>query len=409
MKRILLSVAAVAVVACGQPAPQPAWPQSASPSAVGNERIYLGSASDQSTVGVVEAATGKIERTMPRGAPAPDWSRLYSVAANPGGVSLRLVDTLTGDVHRSLTVPSWVDGVHLSANGQWLALASNPDAAAAASRFQVSDATLQGKPVDVELKGSFTFDGLSGDGKRLYLLEWLSAGSYQVRQYDLAQRSLMPWVISDKGEIGKPMSGVAVSSLTSSDGLMQLTLYQHQKDGGAFVHVLPIGSADQQFAYCIDLPAPTQGWSLTGSPDAEHFYAVNLLSSSVVALSLSGTDPPGVRQETLRTPQSRWPGMVLDAAAREGPGRALAAVSLDGTRLLVSSGTGLASFDLRTWRPGPAAGLGGDQLRSLAVGRSGWVYAVSATGRLLRIDPVKTRVAWTSEPEFSGLEILHVG
>jgi hypothetical protein len=154
----------LAVMACGAEAPPASGPvHSSPPAAPTNDRLYLG---DGSALTVVDAATGEVRRTMPAGAPSPDWSRLYSVAGSYANVQLRLVDAATGEINRVLPVPNWVSEARLSANGLWLALVPKPDPRAPITRFQVRPADLTQQPIDVELAGAFAFDGLSGDRKR---------------------------------------------------------------------------------------------------------------------------------------------------------------------------------------------------------------------------------------------------
>ncbi len=103
----------------------------------------------------------------------------------------------------------------------------------------------------VRLKGDFSFDALSPDGARLYLIQHLSANDvtrYQVRAYDLETRRLLPGVVAAKGETD--MRGLPLARVASRDGVWAYTLY-----GGmpreAFVHALNTARAQ---AFCIDLP-----------------------------------------------------------------------------------------------------------------------------------------------------------
>jgi hypothetical protein len=104
----------------------------------------------------------------------------------------------------------------------------------------------------VELKGSFSFDALSPNGRRLYLIEHLwtdqSSPRYRVRAFDLQTQRLLARVISDKTSWETDMEGMPVSRL-AHDG-WAYTLY------GAvgprpFIHALDLRHAA---AVCIDMP-----------------------------------------------------------------------------------------------------------------------------------------------------------
>jgi hypothetical protein len=364
------------------------------------DRLYL---ADGSALKVVNGATGDLLRVLPAGAAPADWSRLSSLTSGSAGVTLQVVDAVTGQVQHAVQAPSWADGVRVSANGAWLALVSRPDPKV--TRFQVRDADLARQPVEMALNGRFVFDGLSGDGQRLYLLQMGSGGSYQVRLFDVGKNQLLPDPIVDKTDSSAVMSGSAVNSLTTRDGLMQLTLYERNQKGQAFVHALPIGSS-LPFAYCVDLPAPGSGWMLAAAPDGQRFYAVNAVSNQVVTLTTLGYDPPRVsKAKLLAGPGPR--GLVATAEAKEGVGPALA-VSADGSTLFVDGPGMVTSLDVRTMRRSGAVSLG-EAVRSLAAAPSGWLYAMSPGGRVLRIDPSTMKVSWASDAAFNGFELLHAG
>jgi hypothetical protein len=329
------------------------------------------------------------------------------VAGSYANVQLRVVDTATGAIVRALTVPAWVSEARLSSNGRWLALVARPDARVAATRFQVRDAELAAAPIDVELPGAFAFDGLSGDGQRLYVLQLKRDGSYQVKLYDLAAHRLAPDAIVDKTDASTVMSGAPVNSLTTADGQEQLTLYERDSRDQAFVHVLPVG-VSIPFAYCVDLPAPGAGWTLAAGPDGRRFYAANMTSGWLVMLRAGGLAPPEVSSGRLVAGTS-WFGPARDAEAKEDPQRTAAAVSADGRTLFAGGGESVMRIDAASLRAGGVASLGSEQVLSLATGRSGWLYATTSSGRLLRIDPGSMRVAWRSQEAFSGSSILHTG
>ncbi len=105
----------------------------------------------------------------------------------------------------------------------------------------------------VELRGSWSFDALSPDGKRLYLVEHISAGpspKYRVRAYDLAAGRLLPNAVIDRLVSKAIMGGQPATRTTTPDGRWAYTLYARAK-GKPFVHALD--TARRQ-AFCIDLP-----------------------------------------------------------------------------------------------------------------------------------------------------------
>jgi hypothetical protein len=280
----------------------------------------------------------------------------------------------------------------VAGGGRWLVFGA-PDS----GLFQVQDAEFASPPVAVHLDSRFTFDGLSGDGRRLYLLEWLGSGRYQVREYDLLNRELAPQVIADKSELGQPMSGQAGASFTSRNGALQLTLYERSAKARAFVHALPVGQ-DVPFAYCVDRPGPDSGWGFVGGPDGRRFYAASPLAGSVVEIVEQGaTNNPGVRQGDLGRRADR---------GRRAPA---AVVSSDGSTLYVAMDNGLVAVDTRTLRP-RATGLDGVSIDALGAAPDGSaLYALAGPTRLLRIDP-RTLAPIGSTSLDSPMEaILHVG
>jgi hypothetical protein len=137
-------------------------------------------------------------------------------------------------------------------------------ASSAASRFVVLDTALTRAPRLLELPPGFSYDAVSPDGAKLYLIEHLGAAAsehYQVRSYDLRAARLDEAVIADKTRVAEWMAGHPTSRVTSTDGSIVATMYE--RDGGEpFVHVL---HAADGFAACIDLPEAAHGLLLTGS------------------------------------------------------------------------------------------------------------------------------------------------
>jgi hypothetical protein len=104
----------------------------------------------------------------------------------------------------------------------------------------------------IALKGDFSFDALSPDGRWLYLVQYLSKRDptrYLVRLYDLRRGRLLPEPIIDPREVGDVMRGMPITRAASPDGRFAYTLY----DGAGehpFIHALDtVGRT----ARCIDL------------------------------------------------------------------------------------------------------------------------------------------------------------
>jgi hypothetical protein len=311
---------------------------------------------------VLDVPTGRVVRTLPAGTPSPDWRRLYVVSAS----MLNVIDPSTGGVSAAHPVPDWAQVVRTSADGRWLVFSR----AGPGDVFEVQDADWAIPPVDVALAGSFTFDGISDDGQRLYLLERLTGDHYHVRLYDLAGRALAPFVIVDKTNVSEDMSGTALAGFATRSGSMQLTLYQRSPgEGPAFVHALPIGESIP-LAFCVDLPGPSSGWAFAPGPDGSRFYAVNPGAGMVVQLDQgSSIGPPGLRQ-----------GQIAAGAA----GVPALAVSPDGATVYAGTGSGVLAVDAMTLAV-RARGMAGRPVTALAATRTA-VFAMSGT-RLVRLDP----------------------
>jgi hypothetical protein len=105
----------------------------------------------------------------------------------------------------------------------------------------------------VELRGAWSFDALSPDGSRLYLVEHISAGEtprYRVRAYDLVPGRLLPKAVIDRLVAKALMGGEPVTRASTADGRWAYTLYA-RKGGRPFVHALDTAT---RRAFCIDLP-----------------------------------------------------------------------------------------------------------------------------------------------------------
>jgi hypothetical protein len=140
----------------------------------------------------------------------------------------------------------------LSRDGKTLVLGQAPTGRTLAkeSTLLVLDAaTLRTRHI-IDLPGDFSFDALSPDGNRLYLIQHTSATDferYRVRAYDLVHWRLRPGAIVDKTEPN--MSGSPVVRLDGPGGAWVYTLYLHQ-GAEPFVHALDAAHAR---ARCLDV------------------------------------------------------------------------------------------------------------------------------------------------------------
>jgi len=103
------------------------------------------------------------------------------------------------------------------------------------------------------LRGTFAFDALSPNGKRLYLTQHLDANNlsrYVVRAYDLIHDRLLPGRIADRTQRSWVMQGDALARTTTPGGRWVYTLYANY-GGTPFIHAL---DTVRGVAHCIGLP-----------------------------------------------------------------------------------------------------------------------------------------------------------
>jgi hypothetical protein len=106
----------------------------------------------------------------------------------------------------------------------------------------------------LNLHGSFSFDAISPDGSRIYLIHNLflhgRPRGYEVRALDTAGGRLLPRPIVDPDEPDEQMQGLPITRANSSDGRWAYTLYDGN-GGEPFVHAL---DTVRGRAVCVDLP-----------------------------------------------------------------------------------------------------------------------------------------------------------
>jgi hypothetical protein len=199
------------------------------------------------------------------GVASHDGFHYVTVPNGTSGTIVEKIDVAHSQVYWWMRVPgSWgtptigngATGQGLSRDGHTLVLASLSGPFASPSRFLVVDARRMKVLRTIALEGSFSFDALSPDGSKLYLIQYTQSASndlshYIVRGYDLGTSRLLPGKIADRSEHEETMAGDAQTRTTSADGRWVYTLYQ-KPNGEPFVHALDtVGAA----AYCIDLPS----------------------------------------------------------------------------------------------------------------------------------------------------------
>jgi hypothetical protein len=142
----------------------------------------------------------------------------------------------------------------LAHDGRTLVLSSFPaqPSTRAVSRFAVLSAKSLRLRHLITLRGAWSFDALSPDGKKLYLVEYVAGrdARYRVRAYDLERGRLVREAVVDPRQGGRSMSGEPVTRLSGPGGVWEYTLYR--KPGGLpFIHALNTNTAK---ALCIELP-----------------------------------------------------------------------------------------------------------------------------------------------------------
>lgn len=146
----------------------------------------------------------------------------------------------------------------LSHDGQTLVLEGAGVGLTSPTRFLVVDPRQMQVVRTISLDGYFSYDAMSPDASRLYLIQYTHGSSqdttrYIVRAYDMRTNRLLPGKIAARDEDGKEktMTGYAMTRTTSAGGRWVYTLYQ-KPSGEPFVHALDTVAG---VAHCIDLPA----------------------------------------------------------------------------------------------------------------------------------------------------------
>jgi MYXO-CTERM domain-containing protein len=213
----------------------------------------------------------------------------------------------------------------LSADGSTLVLSEIPNTyPLRRTRLLVLDAHTLKIEQRIALKGFYSVDAVSPDGRHVYLVHYTKPTSdpnaYEVVAYD--RRDGRRQVIMDPDEPDEAMSGMPLSRVTSADGRYEFTLYDNADE--PFIHMLDTSG---KTAECIDLPQ-LQGRDLSRAalrldggtvaigdlarldPETQE---VTLASAAPVAAStprVTATPAPPAPEDT-----SAWPFVALGLAA----------------------------------------------------------------------------------------------
>ena len=112
----------------------------------------------------------------------------------------------------------------------------------AQTRLLVLDAHNLSSADVVVLHGDFSFDAVSPNGSRIFLIHYTSAidpTRYEVRAYDVSTRGCVAKPIVDPRDAAEKMRGNPLSRVMSPDGRFAYTLYDG--NGHPFVHALDTG------------------------------------------------------------------------------------------------------------------------------------------------------------------------
>jgi hypothetical protein len=117
--------------------------------------------------------------------------------------------------------------------------------------FAVVDAQRMRLRRHIDLRGDFSFDAISPNGRIVYLIQYLSPRDqrkYAVRAYDMQARRFFRAPVVDPSEPDEDMSGIPVTRVSDEQGRWAYTLYDGRKH--PFVHAL---DTERRTAVCIDL------------------------------------------------------------------------------------------------------------------------------------------------------------
>ncbi len=300
----------------------------------GRPQLYLDTSGG---VAAIDAESGASTFTATDARASGDWSRL--VAAAPSGSTTRVstIDALDGTTVDAFAVDGTNDVRVVSFRGDQVALSPHPlgrdgRQPGRARTTLVIAATDGSRARTYDLPGNIEPEAFSSDGRAVFVIDYLPAldpDRYQVRRLDLTTGELGE-VPSPDGVSQGQMPGVARTNVMAADGSRLYTLYTSAGEDGrpySFVHVLDL---DEQWAHCVDLPAPfgrdPEALGLTVSPNGAEVYVADVATGRLAAVPTDQLVVDRVGRMSVRGRQGHPHLTATNALVFVGIGRTLAAV-----------------------------------------------------------------------------------
>ncbi|MDY7083963.1 MAG: hypothetical protein SYR96_02540 [Actinomycetota bacterium] len=320
-------------------------------------------------------------------------SRDGAVAYAVEGESLVRIDAATGAPLQKQSIGGgWVPRV-VAESGRACVLTRTPAADPPAGRTSTPVLVARaGGEKTFDLPGCVEPDALTSDDRGLFVLDWLPAGRpghYRVRLLSLGDGTVASLLTRDKRPIPEgaeeQMRGRGRQAVYLRDRQTLYTLYTHQPEhqhtrdllGGtrsqvhAFVHVLHLS---EQWAYCLDLPAPFGEGPAEGHALAVDGQRIAVLDTASGSIAYASTESLAI-EKVARTKAG-------GGRAALGSGRGGRLFAADGTTVHVLDGGGVTD----TWElPGAARGLclspDGSRLYAGVASAVAWLDAASGALR----------------------------
>ena len=365
---VALSVAALAVAACTQGAPDDAANRP-----VPRETLLL---TTQAGPLVVQIPSGSVLFDRPRTVASLGGSWLLSATPSAGSTLLETVDGADAESASDVSLDGTLDVRVVSESGAAVALTDplpdgwDPEVPLPRSRtpIVVADPTGAGQPRTYDLRGNFEPEAFSTDDRQLFMIQHLPAEAptvYRVTVLDLKRGRVHP-VFGPYKAPPERMPGIRLQQIISPNADQLYTLYSSARPGYAphhapvandatvsFVHVL---SLQDGWAHCVGLPKelwdrPAGEQAMATSPNGRLLYIVDATLGLVTVMDTASL-------EIHTTP--------IDLAV-PGVRHTSAVVSANGSALFVGTSgehSGVTKIDtdtfevLRTWETDDVSGLG---------------------------------------------------